>query len=352
MGVGIGEVGLGDGVVFDDVDLGRHALGEFPKFLRVLQRVVEVVEQDVLERDSGAGFLVEIRQCIAQDRQRVAFVDGHDLIALRIVGRVERQSEVKLDCVVAELPDHFGDARRRNRDAFGRHTQPVSRSDPVDGFQHVFVIQQRFAHAHVDNVGQRCVVVFLRLPVNGYHLIVDFGRVEVAFAIHVARRAEFARQRTPYLTRHAGRHAWSGSPVSRSGVPVVVRSRTGGPVATAQGRNQHTFHQVTVIQPERRFDGTVVAALLLIDGQGPNFKISIEQLPRRQRQIGHVPERQCRLFPKPFVHLLSPKTGFAVLYEPVLNLVGGEFAYVLFHCLTSEQITCSPGIYCFKLFLT
>ena len=50
---GVAEFPAFDGVVFDDVRLGFHLAAVEQELVRVLQGVVEIVEDDVLEGDAG-----------------------------------------------------------------------------------------------------------------------------------------------------------------------------------------------------------------------------------------------------------------------------------------------------------
>ncbi len=55
----------------------------------------------------------------------IAFVDGHDLVPFFVVGGVQREGELELDLIVAELADHFGYAGGGDGDTAGAHGQSV-----------------------------------------------------------------------------------------------------------------------------------------------------------------------------------------------------------------------------------
>ncbi len=139
---GFCEEGLFDGVVFDDVhEVGGYLAEEFDEFFGILAAIVEVFEEDVFEGDLVSCLLVEIVQRIDEGLDVVGLVDGHDLIALRVVGGMEGDGEFEFDLIVAELPDHFGHAGCRYGDAAGAHGQAVFGRDAFDGMEDVLIVE-------------------------------------------------------------------------------------------------------------------------------------------------------------------------------------------------------------------
>ena len=91
LGIGLIEGGTVDRVVLDDIDLGRYAAAELDEVVGVLARIVKSLKGDVLEGDRVARLLVEVLKRVGEYLQVIAFVDGHDLVALLVVGSVQRE---------------------------------------------------------------------------------------------------------------------------------------------------------------------------------------------------------------------------------------------------------------------
>lgn len=68
--------------------------------------------------------------------------------------------------------------------------------------------------------------------IDQHDLVIDFGGVQVSFAVHIAGSTEFTGKRAPYLRRYTGGH-----PGFRG--------------------NKHPLHQVAVIELKPGFDGAV-----------------------------------------------------------------------------------------------
>ena len=268
---GFGEEGLVDRIIFNNVDeIGGDLAEDLHQFVGVLFAIVEVLEEDVFEGDLVAGLLIEMIQGFDEGFEIVGFVDGHDLVALFVIGRVQRDGELEFNLVVAELADHLSDSGCGDGDASGAHGQAVGGGDALDGFEDVLIIEQGFAHAHEDDVGEFFCVDAFRLLVDEDDFVIDLVVVEVAFAFHIAGGAELTAQRAADLGGDAG------------GLAFV-------------GRDQDAFYEVVVGGAETAFDGAIRAILGGVDGEGGESEIPGELLAQLFAEVGHVFEAM-RLF--------------------------------------------------------
>ena len=95
--------------------------------------------------------------------ERVAAVDGDQCVAFGIVGQVQRDGEVDREIGLGEPADAGDDADGRDGEAAGADPDVVV--DAVYRIPGPVVVRQRFAHPHVDDVGQPSTG--LRGPANG-----------------------------------------------------------------------------------------------------------------------------------------------------------------------------------------
>ncbi len=139
-------------------------------------------------------FFIEIIQCIYQRFNIVAVINGHDLVALFIIGCMKRKRQFELYLIISQLSDHFRHAGRGYCYPPGTHSQSIGRGYTLNGFQHVFVIEQGLTHAHKNNIAEFFIKGFFRLLINEYYLIVNLVKMQVAFSIHVPGSTEFTTQ--------------------------------------------------------------------------------------------------------------------------------------------------------------
>jgi hypothetical protein len=151
---------------------------------------------------------------------------------------MERKRKVYPRVVVGELSYLLRNAGRAHRDAPWRHTQTLRRGNALNALHHRAIGQQRFAHSHVNDVGQRMPEGRFALAVHQQHLVVNLGSIEVAYPLHLASGAKGAGQAATDLARHADREA------------AVIRHRY-----------QHRLDEVAIVQPETGFDGAIIAVL-------------------------------------------------------------------------------------------
>ena len=135
----------------------------------------------------------------------------------------------------------------------GLMARPSACGDAFDGFEHIAVVQQGFAHAHENNIAQLLSRMPFALLVDEDDLIIDLVVVEVTFPVHIPGRAEFAAQGAADLGRDAG------------GLAFV-------------GRDEDAFDEVVIGGAEPAFDGAVGAVLGGVDREGGKGEGVGEQL--------------------------------------------------------------------------
>ncbi len=113
-----------DRIVLDDIyPDGEFTAAQFYEFSRIFGAVVETFEGDVFVGYPVFGFLVKIFQSFHQGGEVVALINGHDLVAVGIVGSVQAECQVAAETVVGQFADHFGDAGGTHSNPPGRHAQ-------------------------------------------------------------------------------------------------------------------------------------------------------------------------------------------------------------------------------------
>lgn len=136
-----------------------HAEGadEVGDLLGVLAGVVFAGDEYVLNTDFVAAKLGPLEQGIANLREVVLAIDRHDLGAIGVVGRVERECDAKTMPAFAghfagEAVDAIDAAHCRDSDVAGGDVCAVVIAEDFDRGDHVFDVVHRLAHAHEDDV--------------------------------------------------------------------------------------------------------------------------------------------------------------------------------------------------------
>ncbi len=146
----------------DEIDFGGfERREEFVDALGVGERIVDAAEHDVLEHQVFPRAKRVLAAGLHQGSERVFFVDGHERVALFVVGSVERDGEAGADFFFGEFFDAGDDAAGgergvlgRDRDAFGIEQEADRRGDVVE-------IEQRLTLPHQDDVGVGLQHVFV-----------------------------------------------------------------------------------------------------------------------------------------------------------------------------------------------
>ena len=146
--------------------------------LRLLGRVVDAGEHDVLDEDLPAAQL-DVATALGEDvSERVAVVHRHQLGAQARIGGVEREREPD------RLLDLVDEARQAGHPADGGDRRPPVR-DPEVGQpprrrEHVVVVEERLAHAHEDEVVDRLDAPEVERLVEDLRRASDCGRTRIA----------------------------------------------------------------------------------------------------------------------------------------------------------------------------
>ena len=250
-------------------------------------------------------FSVKISDGIQQACKIVLLVDGHDFVALGIIGRMQAQRQVAFGAVVGKLPDHFGNTGCTDGDAAGRHIEAVRCAEAVDAVHDIAVRQQRFPHTHIDHIGERVTKRFEALPVDQHHLIINFGRIEIAQALHAAGGTKGTGKAATYLRRN-----------------------TDGEAVLFDNGYKYRFYQVAVVEAKAGLDGTVRAMLHLIECDGAQQKTFRQAGAQRPGQVGHLVKVVGSFFPQPLIYLTGAKARFPPGCKRCLNVSSRKLAYI------------------------
>jgi len=184
--------GQGAGVPRDEIYLASFKRGEeFDDALGVGEGIVDAAEHDVFEHEVFPGAERVVAARLHQGGERIFFVDGHERVALLVVGGVERDGEAGADFFFGELFDAGDDAAggkrgvfRRNGDAFGVEEEAERSGDVVE-------IEEWLALAHEDDVGVGLELVFVFFE-RDEDLRDDFAGSEIADEAELRGETELA----------------------------------------------------------------------------------------------------------------------------------------------------------------
>ncbi len=168
---------------------------------------------------------------------------------------------------------------------------PVRDADlgkPPCARQHLLVVEERFAHPHVDEVVDGLESTEVE------HLVQDLGGAQVATEPHRAGGAERARERAARLRRDADRTA---------------------PVAVA---HQHGFDRMPVLGAEERLDRAVGGVRLVLERERRERHGLGELGSECPRQVRHL-RVAGRAASRPRPHLTGAERGLATLGQRLLE---------------------------------
>ena len=145
----------------NQVHFRRPVLEQLHELVRVLRVVVDAVEHHVLERDAARVLLVHVLPAsIEQLGDRMLAVDRHQLVAQRVVRRVQRHGQRAVG-LLGE-PQHLRhEAGRADRDTTARDVEAEIVHHDLGGRHHVAIVRERLAHAHEDDIGDDAVAAGL-----------------------------------------------------------------------------------------------------------------------------------------------------------------------------------------------
>jgi hypothetical protein len=190
-------------VVRDQVHVERRPAAEQPpQPARIAVGVVHAVEQEVLDEDAPPGPLAVVPAGGHEALDRIPARDGHQLLALLVGRRVQREGEPERERLLREPLDPRHPAGRRDRDVASTKVEAVGIVHRPAGLEHVVVVQEGLAHPHHHHVPDRRIPL-AQDPRQGQELLHDLPGAQAAAEAHLARRAESAGERTAGLGREA-----------------------------------------------------------------------------------------------------------------------------------------------------
>jgi hypothetical protein len=184
--------GQGAGIPWDEIYFASFERGEeFYDALGVGERVVDAAEHDVFEHEVFPGAERVVLAGAHEGGERIFFVDGHERVALFVVGGVERDSEAGADFFFGELFDSGDDAAGGESGVFGRDGDAFGIEEEAESGGDVVEVEEWLALAHEDDVGvglERVFVFFERDEDLGH----DFAGSEIADEAELRGEAELA----------------------------------------------------------------------------------------------------------------------------------------------------------------
>ena len=186
----------------DEVHVGAQRAGERRQLCGVTAPVVDVVDHGPLNGEAPAAGGHVVRTGAGQHLERIAAVDGHELVAQRIVGGVERDGEVHGQGLGGQAPDTRHNAHRREREMAGREAHVAVQ--PRDGPPDPVVVGQRLPHPHEDDVGDPPCRP--GLPHGDGNLLDDLALGQLTLEPGLAGGAELAGHGATGLGGHADGH--------------------------------------------------------------------------------------------------------------------------------------------------
>ncbi len=220
--------------------------------------VVDAADQRPLDGETPAARRDVGRARLGELGQRIATVDGHQLVAQAVVRRVQRDGQVDRQCFARQPADAGHHSHRRERQVAGREADVAV--EPHHRAPHPVVVGQGFPHPHEHDVGDAPRPGH---PHGGHHLFHDLALAQVALEACLARRTELARHGTPRLGRNADGHAVRVAHQHRLDLGAVVQAP----------------------QPLRRLPAVRLPARHLVEGR----RQCLGQLAaQRHGQLGHL----------------------------------------------------------------
>lgn len=199
-------------VVRDEIYLYGNAgtLGKVDEFFGVFFCFVHAFDEDIFEGDviSSRGiFGVGVAHPLGKAIKKTVGGGGDDFFAGNGVGAVKRYRD--FDGRPLGIAQEFLHLREHadGRDGNARVSDIGIFQNAIERCFDVFVVGERFAHAHIDDIGDALGYIFLALQKNipKTVLVDDFIRGEVACKPHFSGGAKGAIHRASHLARHANR---------------------------------------------------------------------------------------------------------------------------------------------------
>lgn len=137
----------------DEVHLRHRDTADLPReFLCAFARIVDALDDGVLEGDDALGGVGVVRAGGKKFVNRPLLVDGHQLGAELVVRRMERDGELELDAFRGELLEAGDDPAGGKRNVPCAEVRSLSGIDELQRPQGLVIVGEGFAHAHDDDV--------------------------------------------------------------------------------------------------------------------------------------------------------------------------------------------------------
>jgi len=185
---------MAEAVESDEINFAIEPAAKIDQLFEIGFAVVDPIEHDILKGDHTVRCFGIIFQGLAQNGERELSIDRHEFAAQSIVGGVERDRQPHLRFFFREFLDLVGQAAGGDRDPPLAEIRPLVGGEDRHASHDVVVIEERFAHPHVDEI--RNVGVFVGDQVG---LADDLGRGQVPVKAQLAGRAKEAVERTADL---------------------------------------------------------------------------------------------------------------------------------------------------------
>ena len=272
------------------------ALQQARQRARLRGRIVHAREHHVFEGHAAAVLLIEVMPARPQQlRDRMLAVDRHQLVAQRIIGRVQRHGQRHVG-LSRELVDLGHQPRGRQRHAAPRQIEAEVIEQDAQRGHHVAEVGERLAHPHQHDVADAALVpgcahrarrggeralrfLALELAHRQPHLPHHLGGAQVAIEALPGRGAERAVQRTADLRGNAQR------------------------AAIGLG-NEHHLERLGCVGAQQPLAGAIARALLREDLRCAHLGLRGKQRAEVPGEIGHVLERADAALVHP-VHQLA-----------------------------------------------
>jgi len=139
-------------IVRNQVHLGKQPVCEGGQRPGLFNGIVHPGDQNILKRDHPAFLSLILLARRDQFLQRILAVHRHDSVAHLVGGAMQRDGEAELQRLVRQPANLRCEAAGGDGDLPGADAAAPRRVQDAQRREQVFIIGERFAHSHYDNV--------------------------------------------------------------------------------------------------------------------------------------------------------------------------------------------------------
>lgn len=139
----------------DQVDVAQEFLQQPGQSLSVSDRVVDSIDQRILDSDPAPGVGYVITACSEEIGELVGVVQWDQLVAKCVVGGVQRYCQPDLQALLCQAVDARDMACRGDGDLAGAQVKAPVVVPRFYCLPHGVIIEQRLSHAHDNDVAER-----------------------------------------------------------------------------------------------------------------------------------------------------------------------------------------------------